>query len=197
MELNILLIGKLVHTSAAIRFIAWLDDPCAYPGCNLRGNHHLGESVNLISDSKPLGGSTLATFSGIGGNVVSRIDCRHTAAETSLEVLFLVTFASFILPLGSTQNETSTVPKAIPRGCSARCRYQCDPTASLSIFRYSPNGVLAAFTVVVIEPDECVSFFGGCCRRNGTEGCSVGVGDCANATDALKRDTSIECDAFM
>src|SRR5689334_17213753 len=74
-------------------------------------NYPFGKFIKLISCSKPSGGNVVATSSGIGGNSISRIDCRQTFAKASLE-LFSRTFSDpgFTRPVRSTQNVTRTVP---------------------------------------------------------------------------------------
>src|SRR5207237_9413493 len=54
---------------------------------HLNRNHRLLNVVNEISVSKPSGGNALATSSGIGGNLESRMDWRQTLAKASLESL--------------------------------------------------------------------------------------------------------------
>src|SRR2546428_405236 len=80
--------------------------------------HQLAYIVNDISSSKPSGGSELATSSGIGGNCISRTDCRHTFAKDSLEVFS--TILRFVTrPLRSTEKTRRSVPMLTKSPCLA------------------------------------------------------------------------------
>src|SRR5207245_11781609 len=76
---------------------------------HLNRNHRLLNVVNEISVSKPSGGNALATSSGIGGNLESRMDWRQTLAKASLESL-VSTLRFFTRPFRSTTKLTRVVP---------------------------------------------------------------------------------------